>query len=79
MRSTGHSPKLSATGPDAPAPGLLRRIGARIGTLCIRLARASARYRQRRHLAELDDHQLADIGLTRRDVERECAKPFWRA
>jgi uncharacterized protein YjiS (DUF1127 family) len=33
---------------------------------------------QRRALAELDDRMLKDIGLTRADVDRECAKPFWR-
>jgi uncharacterized protein YjiS (DUF1127 family) len=33
---------------------------------------------QRRALAELDDRLLKDIGLTRADVDRECAKPFWR-
>ena len=31
------------------------------------------RRNQRLALAELTDEQLADIGLTRRDVERECA------
>ncbi|MDH3474578.1 MAG: DUF1127 domain-containing protein [Rhodospirillales bacterium] len=36
--------------------------------------RASQRYA----LAVLDDHQLRDIGLTRSDVARESAKPFWR-
>jgi uncharacterized protein YjiS (DUF1127 family) len=30
-------------------------------------------------LAELEDHQLRDIGLTRNDLRRECSKPFWRA
>jgi uncharacterized protein YjiS (DUF1127 family) len=36
------------------------------------------RYLQRCALAELDDRMLRDIGLTRRDVEREIQKPFWR-
>lgn len=34
--------------------------------------------RQRRHLSMLDDRLLRDIGLTRRDVDVEAAKPFWR-
>ncbi len=34
--------------------------------------------RQRRSLAALDDWTLKDIGITRADVERETAKPFWR-
>ena len=37
------------------------------------------RVRQRRHLAQLSDHMLKDIGLTRVDVEAELSKPFWRA
>lgn len=37
------------------------------------------RYELRRHLAELDDHLLRDIGLTRAQAAAEAAKPFWRA
>ena len=36
------------------------------------------RARQRRHLCELNDHMLRDIGLTRADAWAEYAKPFWR-
>jgi uncharacterized protein YjiS (DUF1127 family) len=35
------------------------------------------RARQRRHLLELDDRMLEDIGVTWADVDREIAKPFW--
>ncbi len=38
-------------------------------------ARAAVRHR----LADLEPHQLADMGLTRADVIAECSKPFWRA
>jgi uncharacterized protein YjiS (DUF1127 family) len=38
-----------------------------------------ARGRQRRALARFDDHMLQDIGCSRQEVARECAKPFWRA
>ena len=34
---------------------------------------------ERAQLAELDDYMLADIGLTRRDVERLVSQPFWRS
>jgi uncharacterized protein YjiS (DUF1127 family) len=34
--------------------------------------------RQRRQLAQLDDHLLADIGLSKEQVESEVSKPFWR-
>jgi uncharacterized protein YjiS (DUF1127 family) len=37
------------------------------------------RGRQRRSLAALDDRQLRDLGLTRADVQLECAKPMWRS
>lgn len=38
----------------------------------------NARYRMRCHLADLPEHMLADIGLTRADADREIAKPIWR-
>ena len=34
-------------------------------------------HRQRRHLAELSVHQLADIGITREEAQTEAARPFW--
>jgi uncharacterized protein YjiS (DUF1127 family) len=36
------------------------------------------RSKQRRHLLELDDYLLRDIGLDRITAIREAAKPFWR-
>ena len=39
----------------------------------------SDRMRQRRHLAELDDRLLRDIGVSRADVEGEISRPFWRS
>ncbi|MFB3134883.1 MAG: DUF1127 domain-containing protein [Rhodospirillales bacterium] len=32
---------------------------------------------QRRQLAELSDHYLADIGITREEAQIEAARPFW--
>jgi uncharacterized protein YjiS (DUF1127 family) len=42
------------------------------------IARWIQRDCQRRALAQLDDRMLRDIGITRIEVARECAKPFWR-
>jgi len=36
--------------------------------------RMSSRYL----LSQLDDRMLNDVGLTRCDVDRECAKYFWQ-
>lgn len=36
-----------------------------------------SRARQRKSLAQLDDHLLADIGLTREVQVAESSKPFW--
>ncbi len=33
----------------------------------------------RRHLRELDDRLLKDVGLTRADAQYESSKPFWKA
>jgi len=36
-----------------------------------------ARWRQRQALLDLDDHLLADIGVSREQALREARKPFW--
>lgn len=37
------------------------------------------RFRQRRHLARLDERLLRDIGIDRVAAMREASKPFWQA
>lgn len=37
------------------------------------------RYAERQAMAAFEAHRLDDIGLTREDLAREVAKPFWRA
>ena len=44
-----------------------------------RLAEWQQRAAGRRALLALGDRALKDIGLSRADVHREVAKPFWRA
>ena len=41
-------------------------------------SRCSARSRQRQALAQLDYHDLKDIGMTREQANAEVAKPFWK-
>ena len=60
---------------------LLRRptLGKPLLQAClVRIAAWSARARERRMLAWLDDRSLKDIGVSRADARREAAKPFWR-
>jgi len=54
------------------------RIASAASTAWRQLSRWIDRRKQRQDLSELDDHLLADIGLTRAAAARECSKPFWR-
>lgn len=35
------------------------------------------RHRSRKALAELNEHMLRDVGLTKEQVQAEIIKPFW--
>lgn len=70
MSATGI--QLTATRTDLASRGMVLR-------LVDRLLDWQDRERQRRHLSSLDDHILADVGLSHGDVEEEIRKPFWRA
>ncbi|MFH0270224.1 MULTISPECIES: DUF1127 domain-containing protein [Vibrio] len=35
-------------------------------------------YRTRRHLSDLPEHLLDDIGYNESEVQKEIQKPFWR-
>jgi uncharacterized protein YjiS (DUF1127 family) len=37
-----------------------------------------ARRRDRQALAQIDERDLSDLGLSRWDIERELNKPFWQ-
>jgi len=84
--SASCSPTISFTVPALPIPAFT---GARTVALAIpslqfphaaleTIARWRARRAGRFALLELDDHLLADIGLTREQMLRETRKPFWR-
>jgi uncharacterized protein YjiS (DUF1127 family) len=68
---------------SSPINGLSRGVGHEIVAVLDRLFDApfiwTARAAERRHLAQLDDHLLNDIGLNRADIEAVSSKPFWRA
>jgi uncharacterized protein YjiS (DUF1127 family) len=71
---------MTTTHPMIGAPALARGVRAP-GALTRTLDRVDGwieRYRQRRQLLGLNDALLKDIGISRADVEREAAKPFWR-
>jgi len=53
-----------------------QRLGQRI---LFTLALWHHRHRSRRHLADLDDRELDDIGLGRARRRAECQKRFWQA
>lgn len=56
--------------------GALGNMGARFaGILALWIERADAR----RELSALTAREIADIGFDADEIEREVAKPFWRA
>lgn len=59
-------------------PGATARRNSGIRRLLSGLAAWHGRHRQRLDLAELDDHLLADIGVTPLEARHESGKPFWR-
>ena len=67
--SSGHAVPCAAA--SVALPGRLSRL---VQTLLLWHERA----RQRRHLGNLSDDMLRDLGLSRADVLAETDKPFWR-
>jgi uncharacterized protein YjiS (DUF1127 family) len=63
---------------EAPVVSISPYLSKVLRTLGRTLESWQERVHQRRHLLELDERLLRDIGLSRYDVEREAAKPFWR-
>ncbi|MBU0725356.1 MAG: DUF1127 domain-containing protein [Alphaproteobacteria bacterium] len=68
--------------PDAlpalrPLRGAVSVRGVVLGLLTF-LWRLQARAERRYTLAEMDDRQLRDVGLTRQQLSPEIRKPFWQ-
>ena len=68
---------------SSPINGLSRGVATEFVAVLDRLFDApfvwAERAAERRHLAQLDDHLLKDVGLSRADIENVSARPFWRA
>ena len=66
-----------------PEIAIRRRRSAAMLAALLRFARwcalSHARAAQRRHLAELDERMLKDVGITSKQAAAESAKPWWRA
>ena len=72
-----YAPQLSS-GQAVPCAATPVTMPGRLDRLVQRLLLWHERARQRRHLQDLSDHMLRDIGLSRADVLAEAYKPFWR-
>ena len=57
--------------------GLVGRLRCRLQRLLAALAEHDRIARERLRLAALDERQLRDIGLTRRQALRESSRGFW--
>lgn len=63
--------------PALARPSILSHSTARPVGVLRRVFAALSLHRQRRRLAQLDDHLLRDIGLTRAEAEAEAARAPW--
>ena len=59
-------------------PAVGRMVLAYLGAAATTITLFAERARQRRALAELDEHLTRDIGLSRSLVGREVRKHFWQ-
>jgi uncharacterized protein YjiS (DUF1127 family) len=69
--------KLAAANRSAIGPSPLAPWARQMAGMLQHLGEWRERARSRRLLQQLDDRMLRDVGLTRADVARECAKHFW--
>lgn len=72
-----HNSLVLQAPPSAARTVVSRLVSSMKGTVS-RVSAALTVHQERQELIELDDRMLADIGLTRHDVEREISRGFWR-
>jgi uncharacterized protein YjiS (DUF1127 family) len=63
---------------QAKQPGLMARAVALVESAARTLQLWRTRARERHTFSLADERDLRDLGLSRYDVQRELAKPFWR-
>jgi len=72
-------PDRSRAFPGPSRSDYQRGITLRVSTIWRLLLVWQRRYAERQAMARFEAHRLKDIGLSREQVAREIAKPFWRA
>ncbi|RNJ41228.1 hypothetical protein B5V01_04795 [Mesorhizobium erdmanii] len=73
------NPLLIETARRSSPPGSARRVIKSLVRSMTSVARWIEVHRQRVRLAELEDHHLADLGLSPAQVRKEYAKWPWQA
>jgi uncharacterized protein YjiS (DUF1127 family) len=71
--------RLAARWRRQPYESGFSRLPLLVATVLHLAAEWHRRARSRAVLAQMSDRDLRDIGITRAEVARESAKPFWRA
>lgn len=62
----------------APVSTPLARMLMQVAGFAVKVARAHENRRALSQLAQLDDHMLRDIGVTRSDLRDAASEPLWR-
>ena len=69
---------MTTRGAGNLTPSAGRMVLAYLGNAATTIVLFAERGRQRRALAQLDEHLMRDVGLSRSVVEREVRKHFWQ-
>ncbi len=74
IENTTQTDTCSASGRDAASS--FRFVAAAVAAAWKAISRWHDRRRQRRHLADLEDHLLDDIGVTRKEARHAASRWF---